>query len=131
MTDAYLFAYFTDEQTPTGETIRFAVTEGDDPTTGWRELANGQPLFTSTLGQQGLRDPHIVRDPEGGRFFLIATDLRIYGGNDFGTAQQTGSRSIMVWESADLVNWSQQRMVEVMGPEAGNVWAPEAIWDEE
>jgi len=37
----------------------------------------------------------------------------------------------MVWESTDLVTWSDQRMVEVSREDAGNTWAPEAVWSEE
>lgn len=37
----------------------------------------------------------------------------------------------MIWESADLVNWSEQRMVDVASSiSAGAAWAPEAIYDE-
>lgn len=36
----------------------------------------------------------------------------------------------MVWESKDLVNWSEQRMVKVAPPEAGNTWAPEVFFDQ-
>ena len=36
----------------------------------------------------------------------------------------------MIWESTDLVNWSDQRMVEVSAKiEAGCTWAPEATYD--
>ena len=36
----------------------------------------------------------------------------------------------MIWESTDLVNWSEQRMVEVSAKiEAGCTWAPEATYD--
>ena len=37
----------------------------------------------------------------------------------------------MVWESTDLVNWGEGRLVEVAPPEAGNTWAPESVWDPE
>jgi hypothetical protein len=36
----------------------------------------------------------------------------------------------MVWESTDLVNWSEQRMVEVSPESAGNTWAPEVMYDD-
>lgn len=128
---AYLFVYFTGEDTPDAEAVHMAVTEGDDPLDGWVELAGGRAVLTSTLGEGGLRDPHLLRSPAGERFYLLATDLRIHGGNDFGAAQEHGSRSIAVWESRDLVQWSEQRLVEVSGPEVGNTWAPEAFWDDE
>ena len=97
----------------------------------WRELNGGKPVLTSTLGEKGIRDPFLIRSPEGDRFYLIATDLKIYGNWDWGRAQSEGSRSIIVWESNDLLTWSQPRMVEVAPPEAGNTWAPEAFYDEE
>lgn len=46
-------------------------------------------------------------------------------------AQRTGSLSIFIWESTDLVNWGTDRLVKVENDEAGMVWAPEAIWDPE
>lgn len=60
---------------------------------------------------------------------MIATDLKINGNGNWGRAQTWGSRSIMVWESNDLVNWTDQRMVEVAPEEAGNTWAPEIMYD--
>lgn len=126
--EAYLFVYFTGEG-PGGEAIRLAVTRGNDPLRDWVELGDGAPILTSTVGERGVRDPHILRHPDGDRYFIIATDLRIHGGNDFGRAQEQGSTSMVVWESPDLVSWSEPRLTPVMGPEAGNVWAPEAVWD--
>ena len=95
----------------------------------WRELNEGKPVLTSTLGEKGVRDPFIIRSPEGDKFYMIATDLKINGNGDWGKAQTWGSRSIMVWESNDLVNWTDQRMVEVAPEEAGNTWAPEIMYD--
>lgn len=44
-------------------------------------------------------------------------------------AQRQGSKGIFVWESTDLVNWVNERLVAVEDNTAGMVWAPEAIWD--
>lgn len=126
----FLFAYFTGEHLPDGEQVRFAVSRGDSPLV-WDELDGGRPILTSTLGQVGVRDPFLVRDPIGGGFFLVATDLRIHPHHDWMTCQRTGSRSIVVWQSPDLVTWSEPWLAEVAGPEAGNVWAPEVTWHEE
>ena len=125
---AYFFPHFVGESTDDGEEIYFAASVGNDPEE-WLSLNDGESVLASTLGEQGLRDPFLIRSPEGDRFFLLATDLKIYGGGDFGTAQETGSRSIMVWESDDLVNWSEQREIVVSPENAGNTWAPEAYWD--
>ncbi|GAB2881840.1 hypothetical protein GCM10027074_57780 [Streptomyces deserti] len=124
----YLFSYFTGEGTFDGEQLHFALSKGDDPLK-WRELNDGKPVLTSTLGEKGLRDPFIIRSPEGDKFYQIATDLRIYGNGDWDAAQRTGSKSIMVWESTDLVHWTDQRLVKVSPDSAGNTWAPEAFYD--
>lgn len=124
----YAFTYFTGEGKSNGEQIYFALSQGNDPL-HWQELNGGAPAIMSELGEKGLRDPFIIRSPEGDKFYLIATDLRIYGNGDWTRAQTAGSRSIMVWESSDLVNWSEQRMARVAPPEAGNTWAPEVIYD--
>ncbi len=127
--EGYVFSYFTGEGYTNGEQIYFALSEGNNPLK-WNELNNGAPAITSNLGEKGLRDPFIIRSPEGDKFYLIATDLKINGDWNWDRAQRSGSRSIMVWESTDLVNWSEQRMVEVAPPEAGNTWAPEIIYDD-
>ncbi|WP_324610876.1 immunoglobulin-like domain-containing protein, partial [Streptomyces scabiei] len=73
----YMFSYFTGEGTSDGEQLYAALSKGNDPLK-WRELNEGKPVLTSTLGEKGLRDPFIIRSPEGDKFYQIATDLRIY-----------------------------------------------------
>lgn len=34
-----------------------------------------------------------------------------------------------MWESTDLINWTNERLVQVEDKTAGMVWAPEALWD--
>lgn len=123
----YFFAYFAGEGYSDGEQIYFASSRDG---MNWDDLNNNNPVLTSTLGEEGVRDPFIIRSPEGDKFYLIATDLKIYGNNDWNAAQNSGSQSLMVWESTDLVNWSDQRMVEVSAEiGAGCTWAPEATYD--
>ncbi|MFC5729465.1 MULTISPECIES: family 43 glycosylhydrolase [Nocardioides] len=125
----YAFSYFTGNSIA-GEKIYFAASRGNDALT-WDELNNGQPMLESTMGEMGLRDPFLIRSPEGDRFFLIATDLSIGRNGNWDRAQRTGSRYLEVWESTDLKTWSEQRHVLVSPPTAGNTWAPEAYWDED
>ncbi|MEE6282535.1 immunoglobulin-like domain-containing protein [Georgenia sp. MJ170] len=126
--EAYFFPHFKGESTADGEQIYFAASRGNDAL-DWVSLNDDEMVLESTMGEEGLRDPFIIRSAEGDRFYLIATDLKTYRpgqGPDFARAQQSGSRSLMIWESTDLVNWGEQREVEVNTPYAGNTWAPEA-----
>jgi hypothetical protein len=125
----YLYVHFKRESAD-GEQIHFALSEGNDPL-HFNDLNGGRPVLTSVLGECGVRDPHIVRSPEGDRFFMVATDLCVNKNSDWDRHVRWGSRSIMVWESADLVDWGEGRLVEVAPPEAGNTWAPESVWDPE
>jgi hypothetical protein len=126
--EGYAFAYFTGEGTANGEQIYFAASRGNDPLK-YDEVAGGKPVLTSSMGDKGVRDPFIIRSPEGDTFYLIATDLKIYGNGNWDASQRTGSKYIEVWESHDLVNWSPQRHVRVSPDTAGNTWAPEAYYD--
>lgn len=129
-TEAYFWTFFTGEGQG-AERVSIAASKGNDALS-WNTLNAGQPIFTSTVGTEGLRDPFIVRAPEGDKFYMIATDLKVAGlAGGFTTAQISGSKYIEVWESNDLVTWSEQRHVEVSTDFAGNTWAPEAFWDEE
>ncbi len=124
----YAFTYFTGEGLPNGEQVYFAASRGNDPLR-WDELAGGEPVLRSHEGELGVRDPFLVRSPEGDTFYLIATDLKMHGDGDWDRAQRHGSKHIEVWESHDLVHWSPQRHVRVAPDTAGNVWAPEAYYD--
>ncbi len=127
---AYLFGSFTGtEKYQTDEQIYFATSEDG---LYYKDLNNSKPVLESNVGEKGVRDPYIIRSVEGDKFFLIATDLSIYhrGGWDVAKANTTGSRSLVIWESTDLVNWSDARMVEVAVEDAGCAWAPEAIYND-
>ncbi|NLK74348.1 MAG: family 43 glycosylhydrolase [Clostridiales bacterium] len=121
----YLFVHFTGEH-DIGEQVYFSISRDG---LHWNDLNSGRPVLTSSIGEKGARDPFIIRSPQGDKYYIIATDLRIASQKGWGVAQYEGSRSILVWESTDLVNWSEPRLVEVGIPEAGCVWAPEAIYD--
>lgn len=125
----YAFSYFTGNSIE-GEKIYFAASRGNDALT-WDAVDNGEPMLQSSMGEMGLRDPFLIRSPEGDRFFLIATDLSIGRNGNWDRAQRTGSRYLEVWESTDLKNWSEQRHVLVSPETAGNTWAPEAYWDDD
>ncbi len=124
----YLLAHFTSETTD-GEQIYFATSQDGYR---WTDLNGSKPVLRSTIGEQGVRDPAIVRSPRGDKFWILATDLRIASGKGWQAAMHKGSTKLMIWESTNLVDWSAPRLVDVAGaiPGAGNAWAPEAIYDE-
>ncbi len=79
----------------------------------------------------GVRDPHLIRSADGDKYWLLGTDLHAEGGGAGGSGWNTASASqnIVVWESNDLVNWSEPYIVYAGFDTAGCVWAPEAYYD--
>ena len=124
----YLFVTFRGEASPMTEQIYFMLSEnGRD----WKALHDAEPVLVSTLGEKGVRDPFILRSHDNKKFYLIATDLSINLNGDWGRAQTAASKSIVIWESEDLVRWSEPRLVKVAPDNAGCTWAPEAVYDED
>lgn len=125
---AYLFVHFTGESA-NGEQTYFSVSKDG---LHWTDLNNSEPVLISNVGEKGVRDQAIIRSVDGSKYWIIATDLRIASGKGWSAAQYSGSTSIVIWESKDLINWSSPRLVNVAGniPSAGCVWAPESIYDE-
>lgn len=125
----YLLVHFVESASADGEQIYFSLSDRGDPR-HWTRLNGGRPVLRSLLGTGGVRDPHLVRSPEDGTFFLIATDLSAHA-SGWDAATRSGSRAIEIWQSSDLVEWGEQRHVVIAPPSAGMAWAPEAVWDEE
>lgn len=107
-----------------------SVSNNNDPGS-WTTVGSGQPVLTSTVGTTGVRDPSIIRSPDGSKFWVIATDLWVYPeGWDVGDKYTTeGSHGIVVWESSDLQTWSEPALRIISPDNAGMTWAPDAIWD--
>ena len=124
----YLFATFGGKPGELSEQVYFATSRDGRE---WTALNDGAPVLVSGIGEKGARDPYLLRHHDGKKFILIATDLSMHHLRNWGRAVREGSRSIVVWESSDLVNWSAPRLVKVAPDDAGCAWAPEAIYDEE
>lgn len=147
--EGYLFCHFIGEGTgktegdkkiATGEQIFFALADVGEGL-HFKDM-NGstqndpKPVLSSELGERGVRDPYICRSPKGDTFYIVATDLSIYtrggwGMDNGGAATKTGSHSVVLWESHDLVNWTEERLLDVALPNAGMAWAPEMTYCEE
>ncbi|MCJ1702615.1 family 43 glycosylhydrolase [Rathayibacter sp. VKM Ac-2926] len=97
----------------------------------WSKLNNDKAVLANLAGTLGVRDPHLVRSPTGDEYWILGTDLHAEGTAGGGSWDQVNaSQKLVVWRSTDLVTWGQQNLVFAGAPNAGNVWAPEAIWDE-
>lgn len=141
--DAYGYAmvHFIENSAGYAEKIYLDISRGDDPE-HWQPLNGGQPILASHLGTTGIRDPYLTRNPETGVYYIIATDLRVFGGDQGGSGcttwchwQKNGSTKLNIWESTDLVTWGPLRQIDVVPPvdgqrpaELGMAWAPEATW---
>ena len=124
----YLFVTFRGEATPLTEQIYFMVSEDGR---SWTELNDGEPVLVSDVGEKGVRDPYIIRAHDGSKFFLIATDLSHHYSRNWSRNVRAASKCVVIWESKDLVNWSEPRLCKVAPDDAGCTWAPEAVYDEE
>ncbi len=123
----YFFTYFTGASRSDAEQIYFASSKDG---LYWKDLNENNPVMTSTVGDKGVRDPYILRSPDGDKFYMVATDLRIANGKGWDNAGTYGSKSVVIWESNDLVNWSKERLVKVSRDDAGCTWAPEIVFDD-
>ncbi|WP_302416337.1 family 43 glycosylhydrolase [Blautia marasmi] len=125
--NGYLFVHFTGES-PDGEQVYFALSRDG---MHWQDLNGGRPVIRSGIGEKGVRDPFIIKSVIDGKFYIIATDLRIASKKGWTAAQMEGSTRIIVWCSEDLLHWSEPWSFETGIPGAGCAWAPEAIYDPE
>lgn len=110
---AYLFSYFKKN----GQDGFYLACSQDG--LKWQALKNETPFLKPGVGGKLMRDPCIIRGPEG-RFHMVWTT-------------SWKDKGIGVAHSGDLVTWSDQQFVPVMKhePSAKNCWAPEITWDVE
>ena len=119
---------FRDETTPMSEQVYLAISADGRH---WESLNGGEPVLVSDVGDKGVRDSYLMRSHDGKKFWLIATDLCVHWNRNWTRNMTAGSKSIVVWESDDLVHWTPPRLARVAPDDAGCVWAPEAIYDRE
>ena len=136
---AYLFTFFND-----ATHSLFMATSYDGYT--FTAVNNGEPIIAgdSIAEQQGIRDPHIYRAPNGS-FYMVLTDLHIFGKekglrtSQWERPDQYGwgnNRGLVLMKSDDLIHWTHTVVrIDKLFPEKfgdiGCAWAPETIWDPE
>ena len=111
-TDPIVFAYFKE---PANQGIYLALSRDGYTFT---PLNDGQPWLKPDQPGELMRDVYITRTPDGGHFRMVFTWA--WHGNAIGVS-----------DSDDLLHWSPQRRIEIMGAWANvqNTWAPETYWD--
>ena len=133
----YLMVHFVEDSAGYQEKIYLDISRGDNPQQ-WDPLNGRQPIVASNLGTTGSRDPFLTYNPEKETYYIIATDLRVFGGDNggWGVWQDHYSTKMNVWESKDLIHWGEVRQYDVaLNAEGekedtymGMMWAPEATW---
>lgn len=135
----YFFAYFKDDT----HGLYFALSRDGYSFT---DINNAKPIMDGSklAEQKGIRDPHIMRGPDGA-FYLAMTDLHINGQRaGFRDTQWErpveqydwgNNRAIIMMKSTDLINWSHSifRIDKAFEEtkDVGCFWAPETIYDAE
>jgi hypothetical protein len=134
---AYLLVFFKDDShglhmALSSDGYRFTALNDGKPVIEGKEIAE----------QKGIRDPHIVRGPDGA-FRLAMTDLHLFAQKEgFRTTQWQrdkaygwgNNRGFVFMKSTDLITWSRSQVrVDTAFPDLENIgcaWAPEMIYDE-
>ncbi|WP_160678053.1 glycoside hydrolase family 43 protein [Clostridium sp. C8-1-8] len=130
---AYLFVHFREKKTPDGEQVYFGLSKDGFH---WEKVNDGKPVLWSNVGELGVRDHTICRTKDG-HFFILATDLSLarnfndkYHGS-WDEITRNGSKSLVMWESEDLIHWSDSKLIQLADDNYGCVWAPDIIYDKQ
>ncbi|MCQ2125344.1 MAG: glycoside hydrolase family 43 protein [Fibrobacter sp.] len=121
----YLFIYFPANN---NENIYYAISNDGYNFTAMNG-GNRVVAADSVSLKKGLRDPHILRAPDG-YFYMVNTDMKSAEG-------WASNRGMVLMRSKDLVNWSHSTVHfpdKYKGTNFANVtrvWAPETIWDKD
>ena len=131
---AYLFVHFREKATPDGEQVYFGLSHDGF---AWEPVHGGQPVLWAYYGDKGVRDFTVIKCEDTGKYYIIATDLSLAYGmrnqyhHSWDEIGRKGSKCFSVWESENLVSWSEQRLVRFGDEDFGCLWAPDVIFDRE
>lgn len=121
----YLFIYFPANN---NENIYYAISNDGYNFTAMNG-GNRVVAADSVSLKKGLRDPHILRGPDG-MFYMVNTDMKSAEG-------WSSNRGMVLMRSKDLVSWTHSTVHfpdKYKGTNFANVtrvWAPETIWDKD
>lgn len=107
-------------------------------------LNGGNPIMSgdSIAMQKGIRDPHIMRGPDGA-FYVAMTDLHVFAKRDGFSDKEWerdrkdygwgNNRGLVLMKSNDLINWKRSNIrFDTLSKglkEIGCAWAPATIYD--
>ncbi len=115
----YVISYFSEESSEP-ESMKLAMTYN---CRYWFKLNEDKSVLKAATGTKRLRDPSIIRKKDG-TFAITAT-------------QGYDNPSIYMFDSEDLVTYSNERLLKVNASSPGlpmsekQAWAPEAFYDRE
>lgn len=133
MKQAYLFVHFREKSTPDGEQVYFGISRDGFH---WEAVNGGRPVLWCYYGDKGARDFTITHCRETGKYVILGTDLSLSYGmrgqyhRNWDEISRNGSKCLSLWESEDLLNWSEQRLISFDDAGFGCLWAPDVIYDE-
>lgn len=128
----YLFVHFRERRTPDGEQVYFGISKDGFH---WEAVNEGKPVLWSFLGEKGVRDCTIIRCQKDGKYRIFATDLSLaYHFKQkyhfhWPTVARNGSKCLSMWESEDLLHWSEQKLLQLGDENFGCLWAPDVFFD--
>ncbi|WP_290762834.1 glycoside hydrolase family 43 protein [Fibrobacter sp. UBA4297] len=120
----YLFVYFPANN---NENIYYALSNDGYNFTAMN--GGNRVVAADTVSiKKGLRDPHVLRAPDGW-FYMVNTDMKSAEG-------WSSNRGMVLMRSRDLIHWKHSTVHfpdKYKGKNFANVtrvWAPETFWDE-
>lgn len=144
----YVMVHFLENANGYSEKIYLDISRGDNPEQ-WDPLNGGEPILASNDSTTGVRDPFIAYNPESKTYYILATDLRVFGADNanWGTWSNDYSTKLHVWQTKDLIHFSPMSAFDTGADTSGNkltqftdavtgntitqlgmAWAPEATW---
>ena len=134
MKQAYLFVHFREKTTPDGEQVYFSVSKDGF---NWEELNQGKPVLWTFYGDKGVRDFTVTRCRKTCKTVILATDLSLSLGmrnqyhHSWAEIGRNGSKCFSMWESENMTDWTEQKLVKIGDENFGCLWAPDIIYDPE
>lgn len=113
--DSYVFTSFRGN----GETGVYMALSEDGYR--WTPVKGNQPVVPPRIAGMLMRDPFLVKGPDGEWHLLWTTGWTRDSKNGRLTIGHTRTR--------DLSAWGEQQMIDVPLEGARNAWAPEMVWD--